>query len=122
MVGRSVTPAKPRANRRGARMPEPYRRGRGAPPKPGLDGSPERAVRHARRGPRAGRVVAVGGLLYTDAMPTMDAMVLRTHGAPEVLERERIEIAPPGPREVLVRVRAVAMNHMDLWVRRGCPT
>jgi NADPH:quinone reductase-like Zn-dependent oxidoreductase len=65
--------------------------------------------------------VAVGGLLYTGTMPIMDAMVLRTHGGPEVLERERIEIAPPGPREVLVRVRAVAMNHMDLWVRRGLP-
>ena len=48
-------------------------------------------------------------------------MVLRAHGGPEVLEREEIEIAPPGPREALVRVQAVAMNHMDLWVRRGLP-
>jgi NADPH:quinone reductase-like Zn-dependent oxidoreductase len=54
-------------------------------------------------------------------MPTMEAMVLRTHGGPEVLNRETIEIPPPGPREVLVRVKAVAMNHMDLWVRRGLP-
>lgn len=48
-------------------------------------------------------------------------MVLRGHGGPEVLNRESIEIASPGPREVLVRVQAVAMNHMDLWVRRGLP-
>lgn len=54
-------------------------------------------------------------------MPKMQAMVLRAHGGPEVLVREEIEIAPPGPREVLVRVEAVAMNHMDLWVRRGLP-
>lgn len=54
-------------------------------------------------------------------MRKMQAMVLRAHGGPEVLERETIEIAPPGPREVLIRVRAVAMNHMDLWVRRGLP-
>lgn len=60
-------------------------------------------------------------MLYTGAMPTMEAMVLRAHGGPEVLERATVEIAPPGPREVLVRVQAVAMNHMDLWVRRGLP-
>jgi NADPH:quinone reductase-like Zn-dependent oxidoreductase len=50
-----------------------------------------------------------------------EAMVLHRHGGPEVLERQQIELAPPGPREVLVRVHAVAMNHMDLWVRRGGP-
>jgi NADPH:quinone reductase-like Zn-dependent oxidoreductase len=49
------------------------------------------------------------------------AMVIRRHGGPEVLERETIDVPPPGPREVQVRVRAVAMNHMDLWVRRGLP-
>ncbi len=27
----------------------------------------------------------------------------------------------PGPGEALVRVRAVALNHLDLWVRRGGP-
>ena len=51
----------------------------------------------------------------------VDAMVLRRHGGPEVLERETIDLPDPGPREVRVRVRAVAMNHMDLWVRRGLP-
>ena len=50
-----------------------------------------------------------------------EAMVLRTHGGPEVLVRETIELPEPGPREVLVRVRAVALNHLDLWVRRGMP-
>ncbi|HEY4122629.1 MAG TPA: zinc-binding dehydrogenase, partial [Byssovorax sp.] len=29
--------------------------------------------------------------------------------------------APPGPCQARVRVHAVAMNHMDLWVRRGGP-
>jgi NADPH:quinone reductase-like Zn-dependent oxidoreductase len=48
-----------------------------------------------------------------------EAMVMRAHGGPEVLARETIEIADPGPREVLVRVRAVALNHLDLWARRG---
>lgn len=55
-------------------------------------------------------------------MLTLDAMVLRAHGDPDVLARETIEIAEPGPREVQVAVKAVAMNHMDLWVRRGLPS
>jgi len=50
-----------------------------------------------------------------------EAVVLRTHGGPEVLVRETIELPEPGPREVRVRVRAVALNHLDLWVRRGLP-
>src|SRR3569832_801428 len=50
-----------------------------------------------------------------------EAMVLDRHGGPEVLERRTNEIPPPGPHEVRVRVHAVAMNHMDLWVRRGGP-
>ncbi|MDB4994487.1 MAG: alcohol dehydrogenase [Myxococcaceae bacterium] len=50
-----------------------------------------------------------------------EAMVLHAHGGPEVLQRETIEIGEPGPREVRVRVRAVAMNHMDIHARRGLP-
>jgi NADPH:quinone reductase-like Zn-dependent oxidoreductase len=50
-----------------------------------------------------------------------EAVVLRTHGDPEVLTRETIDVDEPGPREVTVRVRAVALNHLDIWVRRGMP-
>ncbi|MDP9001401.1 MAG: zinc-binding dehydrogenase [Myxococcota bacterium] len=50
-----------------------------------------------------------------------EAIVLREHGGPEVLVRETIDFPDPGPREVRVRVRAVAVNHLDLWVRRGLP-
>ncbi|WP_394848143.1 zinc-binding dehydrogenase [Pendulispora brunnea] len=50
-----------------------------------------------------------------------EAMVIRETGGPEVLKRETIEIAEPGPRQVLVRVKAVALNHIDVWVRRGLP-
>lgn len=50
-----------------------------------------------------------------------EAVVLRTHGGPEVLVRETLDLPDPGPREVRVRVRAVALNHLDLWVRRGLP-
>jgi len=50
-----------------------------------------------------------------------EAVVLRAHGGPEVLSRETIDLREPGPREVCVRVRAVALNHLDIWVRRGMP-
>lgn len=50
-----------------------------------------------------------------------EAMVIERHGDPSVLERKVIDLPAPGAREVRVRVRAVAMNHLDLWVRRGGP-
>ena len=50
-----------------------------------------------------------------------EAMVIRRTGGPEVLERATIELPEPGPREVRVRVRAVAVNHIDIWARRGLP-
>lgn len=50
-----------------------------------------------------------------------EAMVLSRHGGPEVLERQGIDLPEPGAREVRVRVHAVALNHLDLWVRRGGP-
>jgi NADPH:quinone reductase-like Zn-dependent oxidoreductase len=49
------------------------------------------------------------------------AMVLTEHGGPEVLTPREIDLPEPGPREVRVRVRAVAVNRLDIWVRRGLP-
>jgi len=54
-------------------------------------------------------------------MSTMSAMVLREHGGPEVLRLEQLPIPEPGPGQVRVHVRAVALNHLDIWVRRGGP-
>ena len=54
-------------------------------------------------------------------MADFEAVVLREHGGPEVLRRERLPLEEPGPGEVRVGVRAVALNHLDLWVRRGGP-
>jgi NADPH:quinone reductase-like Zn-dependent oxidoreductase len=50
-----------------------------------------------------------------------EGMLMRATGGPEVLEWGAFELADPGPREVLVRVRAVALNHLDVWTRRGLP-
>lgn len=49
------------------------------------------------------------------------AAVVREHGGPEVLTIEELPLPSPGPGEVRVRVRACALNHLDLWVRRGLP-
>jgi len=54
-------------------------------------------------------------------MAKMDAVVLREHGGPEVLTYESIDKPEPGARDVRVAIKAVAMNHLDLWVRRGSP-
>ncbi len=51
----------------------------------------------------------------------MKAIVFHQHGGPDVLRYA--EVPEPGinAAEVLVRVRACALNHLDLWVRRGLP-
>ncbi|HKD64735.1 MAG TPA: zinc-binding dehydrogenase [Candidatus Acidoferrales bacterium] len=51
----------------------------------------------------------------------MKAVIFSEHGGPEVLRY--VEVCEPeiGPDQVLVRVRACALNHLDLWVRRGLP-
>ncbi|HEY2747889.1 MAG TPA: zinc-binding dehydrogenase [Polyangia bacterium] len=51
----------------------------------------------------------------------MRAVVLRQHGGPEVLSVEDVPELHAGPGEVRVRVAAVAMNHLDIWVRNGLP-
>jgi NADPH:quinone reductase-like Zn-dependent oxidoreductase len=49
----------------------------------------------------------------------MRAAIFHENGGPEVVRIEEVARPEPGPGEVLVRVKAAAMNHLDLWVRRG---
>jgi NADPH:quinone reductase-like Zn-dependent oxidoreductase len=49
----------------------------------------------------------------------MKAIIIPQHGEPEVLQLAELPNPQPGPNEVVVRVRACALNHLDLWVRRG---
>lgn len=51
----------------------------------------------------------------------MKALRIHRHGGPEVLSLDEIERPEPGAGEVLVRVLAASVNHLDLWVRRGMP-
>jgi len=43
------------------------------------------------------------------------------HGGPEVLEYHDLPEPQPGPGQVLVRLKAAALNRADLWVRQGWP-
>lgn len=52
---------------------------------------------------------------------TMRAAIFHDHGGPEVVRMEQVARPTPGPGQALVQVRASAMNHLDLWVRRGIP-
>lgn len=52
----------------------------------------------------------------------MQAARIHEHGDPSVLRVEEIpDPSAPGAGEVLVRLLAVSINHLDLWVRRGMP-
>jgi NADPH:quinone reductase-like Zn-dependent oxidoreductase len=52
---------------------------------------------------------------------TMRAGIFHENGGPEVLRIEEVERPEPGAGEVLVRVAACGLNHLDLWIRRGLP-
>jgi len=49
------------------------------------------------------------------------AILFYDHGGPEVLRYDDFPTPKPGPGEVQVRLHSSALNHMDLWVRRGWP-
>ncbi|MGH9868764.1 MAG: zinc-binding dehydrogenase [Candidatus Polarisedimenticolia bacterium] len=51
----------------------------------------------------------------------MKAVVIHEHGDVDKLRLEEVEDPSPAPDEVLIQVKAVALNHLDLWVRRGVP-
>ncbi len=51
----------------------------------------------------------------------MKALLFHQFGGPEVLRYEDAPDPKIGPNEVLVRVRAAALNHLDLFVRDGIP-
>lgn len=51
----------------------------------------------------------------------MKAAIFREHGGIDKLEIADVPQPSPQAGEVLLRVRASALNHLDLWVRRGLP-
>jgi NADPH:quinone reductase-like Zn-dependent oxidoreductase len=51
----------------------------------------------------------------------MKAALFSEFGDPGVLRVAEVPRPEAGPGEVLIRVGAAAMNHLDVWVRRGLP-
>lgn len=51
----------------------------------------------------------------------MKAIVFEQHGGPEVLKPAEVPDPQIKENEVLVEVRAGALNHLDVWVRNGLP-
>jgi NADPH:quinone reductase-like Zn-dependent oxidoreductase len=47
------------------------------------------------------------------------AVRFHEHGGPEVLRCEDVPTPAPGPGQVLIGLRAAALNHLDLFVRTG---
>src|SRR5215471_14899814 len=52
----------------------------------------------------------------------MRAVRIHEDGGPEVLVLEEVPDPAPGAGEVLVRLRASALNHLDVWIRKGLPS
>ena len=55
------------------------------------------------------------------SVSTRRAILVTAHGGPDVLQIVDAPAPSPGPGEVSVKVTHVALNHLDLWVRRGVP-
>jgi len=51
----------------------------------------------------------------------MKAARIHQFGGPEVLTYEDVPDPKPRKDQVLVRIRACALNHLDLWIRNGLP-
>ena len=49
----------------------------------------------------------------------MKAILFREHGGTHKLSYEDLPTPTIGPEEVLVRVKACALNHLDIWIREG---
>lgn len=51
----------------------------------------------------------------------MNAVFFEKHGGPEVLKYGEFKDPAISPTDVLVGVKACALNHLDIWVRQGLP-
>jgi NADPH:quinone reductase-like Zn-dependent oxidoreductase len=50
------------------------------------------------------------------------AVRIHEDGGPDVLVFEEVADPVAGPGELLIRVRASALNHLDVWIRKGLPS
>jgi len=57
-----------------------------------------------------------------DSVPPVRAVRIHADGGPEVLVLEDVPDPVAGPGEVLIRLHASALNHLDVWIRKGLPS
>jgi zinc-binding alcohol dehydrogenase/oxidoreductase len=50
------------------------------------------------------------------------AVRIHEDGGPEVLKLEDVEDPVAGEGEILIRLQAASLNHLDIWMRRGLPS
>lgn len=62
---------------------------------------------------------AIHSSIILPEVSLLKAVVMHQRGGPEVLHYEDFPTPEPGAGEVLVRVRACAQNHLDVFTRRG---
>jgi NADPH:quinone reductase-like Zn-dependent oxidoreductase len=52
----------------------------------------------------------------------VQAVRIHEDGGPDVLVLEEVDDPVAGPGDVLIRLRASALNHLDVWIRKGLPS
>jgi NADPH:quinone reductase-like Zn-dependent oxidoreductase len=72
---------------------------------------PERLGEPCQIGPR-----------HKDSVPLVQAVRIHGDGGPDVLVLEEVPDPTPAPGQVLIRLQASALNHLDVWIRKGLPS
>lgn len=52
----------------------------------------------------------------------MKAAIFNRHGSPDVFEMGEVTLPNHSENEIVIDVKAFALNYVDIWVRRGSPT
>jgi NADPH:quinone reductase len=53
------------------------------------------------------------------AIQSAQAIVIRQHGGPEVMQLDKVKVPSPGPGEVQIKQYAIGVNYIDVYVRKG---
>lgn len=51
----------------------------------------------------------------------MKAVRIHTHGKADVIQIDDLPLPTPNTYQCIVNIKSAALNHLDLWVRRGIP-
>lgn len=55
------------------------------------------------------------------SLPKMRAVVFKDFGSTDQLQYTYVPVPRPGPHDVIVKVKACALNHLDIWTLKGMP-